>query len=247
MSEREWTQCGCVDRLVVCGAAHWTSNGPREVESEIALTRPHDAGKGPFGEDLQRYWDRRYEIFEKFDDGICTDREGLYSATPEDLALEQAERLSGETVVDAFAGVGGSAIGFASAGKRVVAIDTDECRLRLARHNAAIYGVADAMDFVVGDAMQLMGTIRGEAIHLDPPWGGPRYRRSSKFALADFDPDGAALLSEALLHFPEVSFRLPLNFDLAELYQFGRTFVRYSDYSHGRIVSRSVVFGGRTL
>ena len=51
------------------------------------------------------------------------DREGLFSTKPEGIALQIARNTPGTVVLDAFCGVGGSAIAFARAGKRVVAVD----------------------------------------------------------------------------------------------------------------------------
>ena len=42
------------------------------------------------------------------------------------------------------------------AGERVIAIDIDPLRLEMAKHNAEIYGVADRIEFVVGDFLQLI-------------------------------------------------------------------------------------------
>ena len=60
--------------------------------------------------------------------------------------------------------MGGNTIAFAQTCERVIAIDNDETRLRLARHNAAIYGVADRIEFLLGDFVQFVKTLvaRGE-------------------------------------------------------------------------------------
>lgn len=51
-----------------------------------------DKNKCPFGGKTQKFWDRRYDLFSRFDKGIQIDEEGLYSATPEHIALEQAKK-----------------------------------------------------------------------------------------------------------------------------------------------------------
>jgi len=127
----------------------------------------------PFGFKLEPYWARRYSLFTRFDEGIKIDADGLYSVKPEAVALEIAKRIEGERVLDAFGGVGGSAIGFARAGKQVVCVEIDEQRIGYARHNAKLYGVANRITFVHGDVLELMGRLPCDAIYLDPPWGGP--------------------------------------------------------------------------
>lgn len=93
----------------------------------------------PFGEKLQKYWDRRYKLFSLFDSGIQIDEEGLFSVKLEASSLRIGQHLKGEVVVDAFGGVGGSAIGLARAGHKVISVEIDESRLLMAKNNASIY------------------------------------------------------------------------------------------------------------
>ena len=58
-------------------------------------------------------------------------------------------------IVDGFCGVGGNAIQFAFTCNHVIAIDIDPNKIKLARHNAAVYGVADRIEFIVGDYFQV--------------------------------------------------------------------------------------------
>ena len=175
----------------------------------------------PFGESTQKYWDKRHRYFSKWDDGIQTDAQGLYSVKPEKFALEIAQTLPGTIVLDAFCGIGGSAIGFALCGKRVVSVDIDESRLRMAAHNAALYGVADKIDFMQGDIATLydplFDTLHFDALHIDPPWGGPDYYKKEVFGWADFAPDPLPLIHKAVQAKINVAVGLPVNFDAAAL------------------------------
>lgn len=71
----------------------------------------------------------------------------------------------------------------------VIAIDISPTRLACARHNAEIYGVADRIEFVLGDwitwsreyvARKERGEVRSEdeveVVFLSPPWGGIDYQ-----------------------------------------------------------------------
>lgn len=118
--------------------------------------------------------------------GTRLDAEGRMSLTPERLALQLGERAKGLRVIDAFAGCGGNAIGFARAGCRVTAIELDAARLAMARHNAAMYGVADRIEFLGGDACALVAGREADLLFLDPPWGG-RYSKE-RTALGDLPP-----------------------------------------------------------
>ena len=85
-------------------------------------------------------------------------------------------------MVDGFCGVGGNSIQFALTCERVIAIDIDPEKIRLARHNARVYGVEERIEFIVGDFFKLIPSLRGaDVIFLSPPWGGPEYLSEDVF------------------------------------------------------------------
>ncbi|GJM16038.1 MAG: hypothetical protein DHS20C13_13650 [Thermodesulfobacteriota bacterium] len=152
------------------------------------------------------------------------DEEGLYSLALESVALEIAERTPGDLILDAFCGLGGSAIGFARAGKSVVSIEKDQSRLEMAKYNASLFEVSDRIEFINGDSLELLTTLKADTIFLDPPWGGVDYNKREKFQLTDFEPDGTILLKLAFSITDSVVIRLPKNFDFSELQSFGRNY-----------------------
>jgi trimethylguanosine synthase len=120
------------------------------------------------------------------------DLEGWYSVTPEVIAEHLADRCQCDVVVDAFCGVGGNAIQFAMtcfqgmymliqfcqfnaltiSNSPVIAIDIDPVRLNCARKNAEIYGVADRIEFILGNAFDILPQLRvGSVLQLvqSPP------------------------------------------------------------------------------
>ena len=63
-------------------------------------------------------------------------------------------------------------------------MDTSETRLRLARHNAVIYGVQDRIEFILGDYVSFVHAYTSlpehsrtaiDVVFLSPPWGGMDY------------------------------------------------------------------------
>ncbi|KAK5888330.1 hypothetical protein CesoFtcFv8_014435 [Champsocephalus esox] len=151
--------------------------------------------------------------------------EGWFSVTPERIAEHIALRVEhsfpdSQLIIDAFCGVGGNAIQFALAGKRVLAIDIDPVRLDLARHNAVVYNVADRIDFVQGDFLELAPHLLGDVVFLSPPWGGPDYLTAEVFDIKTMmQPDGypfkifrlAKLISDNIVYF------LPRNADMDQI------------------------------
>ncbi|NXA70752.1 TGS1 synthase, partial [Mohoua ochrocephala] len=167
--------------------------------------------------ELVKYWAQRYRLFSRFDEGIKLDREGWFSVTPEKIAEHIAVRVSQsfncDIIVDAFCGVGGNAIQFALTSKRVIAIDIDPEKLRLARHNAEVYGVAEHIDFLCGDFLALAAGLRADVVFLSPPWGGPDYATAEIFDIQTMIcPDGYPfLITNNIVYF------LPRNADINQV------------------------------
>uniref|UniRef100_A0A182QZE0 Trimethylguanosine synthase n=1 Tax=Anopheles farauti TaxID=69004 RepID=A0A182QZE0_9DIPT len=180
-----------------------SGEGPEAVEdapAETASTMPNSAKKekkkkrktkfvaslpADIANDrsLLKYWYKRFSLFSLFDSGIRLDRESWFSVTPEKVAAHTAERCRADLIVDAFCGCGGNAIQFALSCQQVIAIDIDPRKIEMAKHNATVYGVADRIDFIVGDFMQLTDRLRADVVFLSPPWGGPGYLKEEVYDL----------------------------------------------------------------
>jgi trimethylguanosine synthase len=132
---------------------------------------------------LRKYWHRRFNLFSRFDEGIKLDEESWYSVTPEQIAKHIAQRCKCDVIVDGFCGAGGNSIQFAFTCKRVIAIDIDPKKIALARNNAEIYGVADRIEFIVGDFFQLAPGLKADVVFFSPPWGGPSYLKEVVYDL----------------------------------------------------------------
>ncbi|XP_042205755.1 uncharacterized protein LOC121854998 [Homarus americanus] len=147
-------------------------------------------------EDVKKYWAQRHRLFIKYDEGIMLDQESWYSVTPEMIAAHQAYRCSCDVVVDAFCGAGGNAIQLAKTCNHVIAIDIDPAKIDLARHNAQVYGVADRIEFIIGDFFHLVPKLKADVVYLSPPWGGIKYLRAGIY---DVKSLGGVLSCEELM------------------------------------------------
>ncbi|KAI9227809.1 MAG: RNA cap guanine-N2 methyltransferase-domain-containing protein [Piptocephalis tieghemiana] len=169
-------------------------------------------------EELNKYWYQRHRLWSRFHEGIWMDYEGWFSVTPERIAAHIAQRCQSNIVIDAFCGVGGNAIQFALVCERVIAIDIDPVRLACAKHNAKIYGVADRIEFIQGDFMQLAPHLHGDAVFLSPPWGGPEYLASDTYDIQSMIPmNGVALFHLAKTITSEIAYFLPRNTNISQL------------------------------
>jgi SAM-dependent methyltransferase len=104
--------------------------------------------------------------FRRADEMLFT-RDGLEQASSEVTSAHAAARYPAATLVaDLCCGIGGNLIAL-GAGRRVLAVDLDPVSLAFARHNAAVYGVADGLAAVRADVtnVSLTGV---DAVFVDP-------------------------------------------------------------------------------
>lgn len=114
---------------------------------------------------------------------LLFDRVGLEQATSPLVARYHAAiPPAGATVLDLGCGIGADAIAFSWAGSRVVAVDRDVERTRLAAHNLAAAGCAPHV-VIRADAGALPA--RADVLYVDPD---RRTRRGRVFRLADTSP-----------------------------------------------------------
>ncbi|KAJ1436753.1 WW domain [Sesbania bispinosa] len=168
---------------------------------------------------IGKYWCQRYILFSRFDGGVKMDEEGWFSVTPEAIAQHQAIRCACGTIIDCFTGVGGNAIQFAQRSTHVIAIDIDPLKIDYAKHNAAIYGVDDQIDFVMGDFFLLAPKLKADTVFLSPPWGGPDYAKVMTYDMKTMlrPHDGCTLFNVAKEIASRVVMFLPRNINFNQL------------------------------
>ncbi|XP_021184155.3 trimethylguanosine synthase [Helicoverpa armigera] len=162
---------------------------------------------------MYKYWKKRHSLFHRFDEGIMLDRESWFSVTPENVAWHIANKYVYDVVLDAFCGAGGNTIQFAHTSKKVIAIDIDPQKITMAKHNATVYGVADRIEFLVGDFFELAPNLKADMVFLSPPWGGPNYSDNHEYDLETMlEPKPASeLMKVARTISSNISFYLPRN------------------------------------
>jgi len=168
---------------------------------------------------ISKYWAQRYRLFSKYDQGVRLDEESWYSVTPEKIAKHIAEKCQCDVVVDGFCGVGGNAIQFALTCERVIAVDIDNEKIAMARHNAKVYGVEDKIEFMVGDFFSIVPHLKADVVFLSPPWGGPQYVNQDIFDLKLMGGmmDGFAVFSTALKVTENIAYFVPKNTNVDQL------------------------------
>ncbi|KAG1692640.1 hypothetical protein DVH05_025120 [Phytophthora capsici] len=155
-----------------------------DIESQNSNGKSKKKTKYPVPKDVVKFYLQRHVLFDRFEDGIQLDHESWYSVTPQAIAEHIAKRLACDVVVDPFSGCGGNVIQLAKTCKQVIAIDIDPEKIRMAKHNAEIYGVADKIEFIIGNSIDILPKIKADVVFLSPPWGGVKYSRK-RFSLED--------------------------------------------------------------
>ncbi|KAH8676624.1 RNA methylase family protein-like protein [Tricladium varicosporioides] len=177
--------------------------------------------------DIQKYWEQRYSIFSRYDegDGIMMTDDAWFGVTPEPVALQVATDLAKTssskktTIVDIFAGAGGNAIAFALSNRweKVIAIEKNPSVIACAQHNAYIYGVYEKIEWVNDDCFEYLSSnaesidSNKTVIFASPPWGGPQYSGDKVFNLTTMEPynlktiHGAVNSMDSALYLPRSS------------------------------------------
>lgn len=76
-----------------------------------------------------------------------------------------------------------------------------------------MYGVADRIEFVVGDFLRLAPSLRADVVFLSPPWGGPQYLNVDAYDIETImQPVGGAHLYNISLGITEnIAYYVPRN------------------------------------
>ncbi len=199
-----------------------------------------------------KYWAQRYRYWSRFDEGIIMSGDDWFSVTPEAIAIHialRAKRAKCNIVIDPFCGCGGNVVHFSAQSRLVICIDKNPEALRAARANATVYGVADKMEFILGDAMELLPTMSSDAVFLSPPWGGPAYSNVKKFVLRTMlapPLDGVKVFEVARKASQNVIYFLPRNLDTTEvsnLADSGELCEIESHWLNGKLKTKAAYYG----
>ena len=180
--------------------------------------------------ELGKYYKNRFSLFSRYNCGVILDKEGWYSATPEEIAIQQASHvMESDIVVDLCCGCGGNSIQFARRALFTISVDIDPVRIRLAKYNAGIYDVGNKIQFVQASWLDLVPSNSNRrhcanAVFMSPPWGGISYTKA-----AEFDSHGLfegmsleSILKNLSLIAPKVILFLPRNSNRSSLVEAAR-------------------------
>jgi len=103
----------------------------------------------------------------------------------------------------------------------VIACDIDPDKIKLAQHNAEIYGVAHKIDFVVGDFFQIYQKLKADVVFMSPPWGGPGYSIDKSYSLTsmceNYFRGGFGIFDIVKTIAPNIAFHMPKTTNILEV------------------------------
>ncbi len=202
------------------GGNRWKREGGRQKKTDWFSKLQTVHQQSPHLSVPSKYWAQRYRYWGRFDEGITMYGDDWFSVTPEAVAVHIAHRAKCGVLIDAFCGCGGNAVRFAGQSRLVICIDKNPKALIAARINATVYGVANRIEFIVGDAMELLPSMTADAVFLSPPWGGPGYskvKKHSLFTMLAAPLDGVKVFHAARRASQEVIYFVPRNCDSIQL------------------------------
>lgn len=120
---------------------------------------------------------------------LMMDEEAMYSTTDQVTGRKLCDELnkyvpSESTVVDATACIGGLTHSLTHVFRKVIAIEIDTVKFDYLKTNVSTLGIDDSVECIKGDALDICRNMNASAIILDPPWGGPEYKKIDSVSLS---------------------------------------------------------------
>ena len=155
------------------------------------------------------------------------DATARFSVTPDAMARRIANiccaPIGGrrpDSVLDAFACVGGDTIALAEHFRRVTACELSRARKAMLDNNLSTYrayvnGRIGRVRTVLGD-VNTLSLPRHDVVFFDPPWGGTDYKQQDSMRITVGGHTMRAMVERALQQSHRVVVKLPMNYDITE-------------------------------
>jgi 16S rRNA G966 N2-methylase RsmD len=151
-----------------------------------------------------------------------TDAKSAKMITEELLKLKDITKES--VVTDMTSCVGGNVISFSQYFSKVNAIELDQERFKMLKHNVDLINKRGNVNYLQGNGIDIVlnNETTQDILFMDPPWGGTNYKTKSQLSLYLSDDSGkkyniANLIIKLLDHSKYVAIKVPTNFNVIEL------------------------------
>ena len=207
---------------------------PYMVQLKPMITQSISDSKVPMS--TKRDWLFENGLLKKDEiDKLLLDDVAVYSVCPEEQAKDICKLIASlpnldnhrkPVITDACACVGGNTLAFMLCGSfsRVNAVEMDETRKSMLDHNVnVIKNRSHTQVRVYGaDYLKLMCELQQDIVYIDPPWGGPGYKKHRNLQLSLGGKHLAEIISDLYRNSRKtgtkyVVFRAPLNLDVEDM------------------------------
>lgn len=121
------------------------------------------------------------------------------------------------TITDATACVGGDTLHFARVFRHVNAVEINPEHHKMLINNLNVYKRLNVVPYL-SDYVKVMTTMKQDVVFIDPPWGGPLYKKKKSVWLSlSGVPIQDIVYQHIKIHTPLIVLKVPTNFDISTL------------------------------
>ena len=153
--------------------------------------------------------------------------ESIYSISKPDKAANilkiinkylrnKGKQTSQCVITDATACVGGDTIHFSKVFKYVNAFEIKSEHCRMLKHNLKLYS-RDNVNVICEDYVKSKHTVQQDIVYIDPPWGGPSYKRKNSVQLKLSNIPIYKIIDAIINDTLMIVLKTPINFDVQSL------------------------------
>jgi len=164
-------------------------------------------------------------FFPSNNDKILIDAVGKYSISLPDKAqiitnlIAKYMNTSDLVITDAMACVGGDTLTFSKTFTKINACEIDKTRFEYLKHNMEVFECKN-INYINDNYLNIYDKISQDVIYIDPPWGGPEYKKKDKMRIKFNDETKLEDLCDRIVEkklCKLLVLKLPYNYDLTDL------------------------------
>jgi 16S rRNA G966 N2-methylase RsmD len=180
--------------------------------------------------------------------------EGMYSITHSHYAEQITNFIKnslGNTfntkdliITDATSNVGGNTLNFSKHFKSVNAIELSSINCHVLKNNIKVYN-RNNVNIICSDFLEIVKDLEQDIIFMDPPWGGPDYKKKDKIVLKLSDTKISSIIDECFKnkYATTIVIKVPSNVDFNEIIRsiYFKKFEFFKIKNYGLIIIKNIM------
>tara|TARA_B110000858_G_C17770451_1_gene459332 strand:+ start:387 stop:1136 length:750 start_codon:yes stop_codon:yes gene_type:complete len=139
------------------------------------------------------------------------------------------------TITDATANNGGNTIAFAKTFLKVQSVEIDKTEYDILVNNLKVYGITN-VDTLNEDYTKIMLTLKQDVVFMDPPWGGPSYKKKKLLKLKLGHHFIETLINKLKDKSKLIVLKVPFNYDFSYLFKYSKYTNKFHIYKFKKYV-----------